>query len=55
MDFKLQISLCFVLLQKAVMDLTNIAVAKMRKDKGGSGGTIVNISSMAGWRLMETV
>ena len=30
------------------MDLTNIAVEKMRKDKGGKGGIIVNISSMAG-------
>ena len=30
------------------MDLTYLAVDKMRKDKGGSGGCVVNISSGAG-------
>ena len=28
--------------------MTYIAVDNMRKDKGGNGGTIVNIASMAG-------
>ena len=35
-------------LQKAVVNMTYIAVNKMRKDKGGNGGTIVNLSSDAG-------
>lgn len=30
------------------MDLTYLAVDKMRKDKGGSGGCVINISSGAG-------
>ena len=30
------------------MDLTYLAVDKMRKDKSGSGGCVVNISSGAG-------
>ena len=30
------------------MDLTYLAVDKMRKDKGGYGGCVINISSGAG-------
>ena len=42
------IILTFCSSQKAVIDMTYIAVEKMRKDKGGSGGTIVNVSSGTG-------
>ena len=34
--------------QNAVIDITYTAVEKMRKDKGGYGGTIVNVASVAG-------
>ena len=33
--------------------MTYIAVNNMRKDKGGNGGTIVNVSSAAGDRFSE--
>ena len=35
-------------LQSALMDMTYLAIDKMRKDKGGNGGCVINISSGAG-------
>ena len=34
--------------QTAVINMTYLAVDKMRKDKGGSGGSIINVSSTTG-------
>ena len=39
---------CCSITQSSLIDMTYIAVDNMRKDKGGNGGTIVNIASMAG-------
>ena len=34
--------------QTAVISMTYLAVNKMRKDKGGPGGSIINVSSTTG-------
>lgn len=38
----------YFFLQTAVIQACGIVTEHMRKDKGGSGGTIINVSSIAG-------
>ena len=41
--------------QKAVIDMTYIAVDYVRKDKGRNGGTIVNVASGAGKNILRVL
>ena len=45
---------CIFSFQTAVITMTHLAMNHMSKEKGGSGGIIVNISSIAGLLFNDT-